>query len=162
MNSKFEIVKEEKGEKVLVRTFEEIVETAEVIYYNETHIEIPGVVIFSKENKGFVFQLMNPGTEILSVNEEDYNRMIDFLGVEEKYIVSFDTKTAPISKVRLNLKKIKENLILVRDSETLLVLNKMLLTTNEFEYQGSGMFSGRQNVFLVSKEVFETVREYIL
>lgn len=163
MINKFEIVKEhgEKGEKVFIKTFEEMVEVAELIYYNENHIEIPGIIIFSKEHKGFVFQLMNPGTEILSVTPEDYQQMIDFIKVKDKNILSFNTKTVPISKVRLNLKKIRENLMLVRDSESLLVLNKLLLTTNEFEYQGSGMFSGRENVLFVSKEILNTVRNYI-
>jgi len=162
MNNNFKVIKEGNGERILARNFEEIIETAEVIIFNENHIEIPGIVIFSKENKGFFFQLLNPGVEIFSVNEEDYEKMINLLTIEEDHIVSFETKTLPTSTARLNLSRIKDNLLLVRESDSLLVLNKILLTTNEFEFHGSGMFSGRENVFLVSEEDFSKIREYIL
>ena len=161
MTEDFEIIKSEKGETTRLRKFEEVVESAEVIYYTENHIEIPGIIIFSKEKKGFLFQVMNPGMEIFSINEEDYNKMIELLLVREKDVISFKTKTTPVATVRLNLKKIKENLILIRESKNILVLNKTLLTTNEFEFQGSGMFTGKENVFLVSKEVFDNIKDYL-
>jgi len=152
--SKFLEIKKDEKEEILVRNFEEVLKVADIVYFNENHIEIPGVVIFSKENKGIVFQLMNPGVDILQVEEEDFNNMTTLLGVEDEGVIYFDTKTVPASRVRINLQKIVDNLIMVKKTKDTIFLNNILFTTNEMEFQGSGMFSGRKNVFWVSEDIF--------
>jgi len=158
----FDLLNEVKGSSVLVNKFEDIVKNADIIYFNENHIEIPGIVVFALEKKGFAFQVMNPGLDIFIVSKEDFDRMISLLKVEEQGVVFFETKSNPISTVRVNVLKIKSKLILARVSEDTLILNKDLFTTNEFEYQGSGMFSGRKNVFFISKEMFKTIKDIII
>jgi len=158
----FETVKDEKGEKILLKNFEEAVKVSDIVYFGKDYIEIPGIVVFAKEKKGLIFQLINPGIDILYVSQEEFDSMVSYLDISEEGVVFFSTKTTPVAQVRVSLENIKNRLILMKETKDTLLLNQILFTTNEFEFQGSGMFSGRKNVFFVSKEILKSIKDYLL
>ena len=150
-----------KTGQIYLSDFEEILNNSEVIIFSETRIEIPGIVIFSKAKHCLLSQIFNPGMEILSVEPSDFEKMIESLKIKEEKLVFFDLGLKQGGTVRVNLAKIKENLVLIRKDKNLLILNNILFTSNEIEFHGTGMFTFKELSFLVEPSVLEHIENYM-
>lgn len=156
----FEKIKEEKNSTVYFETFEKSLMKTDVIIYNKDFIEFPGMLIFTRGEKGIMYQMINPGVDLFSVEAEDFDNMLTALSNSmSTSVIEFDSKTSPISTVRVNLDRVRDTLVLYKESSDTVICNKTLFTTNEFEFQGSAMFSGRKNVFWISQELLEKIKD---
>lgn len=159
----FEKIKEDKSYTIYFETFEKALGKTDIVVYNKDFIEFPGMVIFTRGEKGLMYQLINPGVDLFSVENEDFENMLVVLeNSKEETTVEFDSKTSPVSTVRVNLEKVKDSLVLYKESEKTVICNRILFTVDEFEFQGSAMFSGRKNVFWVSEEILNKIKSTMM
>ncbi len=161
MNNNFEKSFSGKTGDIYLPSFEEILNKAKVIIFSKNRIEIPGIIIFAREGKCLINQLFNPGVEILSVANLDFDKMLQSLEIEEENLMFFKLSLKQGGVVRINLNKIKEGMILVRKTEDILVINNILFTSNEAEFHGTGMFTLKELSFLLSKEDIKRIYNYI-
>ncbi len=156
----FELLKEEFGFKTYFKTFEKALELSNVVFFNKDYIEFPEMLVFARENKGKMIQLMNAGIDVFSVDNNDFELMTKFI---ENFLATntlyFKSKKLPDSSVLVNLNNIKDSLILYKVSKDTIICNNILFTTNVLEYQGSGMFSGRKNVFLIEEHILKKIKD---
>lgn len=134
---------------ILIPEFEEILEKVPVITYNETTIEIPGVVVFKDSKKGkFLTQVLNPGVEIIFVTTENFNDMINAIKATESDHLGFESRTIPRKQIVLNLAELKRRTIFIKTYDDTLSVNDYIFTNSELEFQGDGMFSAKKAYFV--------------
>lgn len=166
--SNFDIIKDEKkGVVNYVLNFEEAITKLPVVIFNSKFVEFPNMVLFTKEDQGFLsdisLMLQNPGLETLKVEPNEIEDMIKVIEKEEKNVVILNSrKLSPERKIRLNLEKLKNDLVYARDYGNTLIFNDILITSSELEFHGSGMFSGRLNVFYVLETELELIKNFLL
>ena len=119
------------------------------------------MVIFSTEDKGMIYSLLNPGVDILKTSEEDLKNMLSGLSVKELDVIFLDTYTKPAASVRLNLRLLKEQTVYLKEYENTFIANNILFTTSKIEFEGSGLFTSKNEVFLVSEEDFVRIKNYL-
>ena len=156
-----ETVKRTDTETIKIKNFEDILEKKTYIYFSGNRIEIPGILIFAKEHKGFLSQLLNPGVDIIYTKEEDFKDMIALVEKEDKNVMFLERKTLPTTKVRIQLDKLKEETILFKKEPNMLLVDNVIFTTSELEFHGTGMFTSRE-VFKVSEEEFKVIEDLFL
>lgn len=142
-----------------ILNFEEAIKKVDVINFNHENIEFPGMIIFSRE-KNLIQSILNPSTEILKVEEEEFKNMLNLVIEKNKDLVFFDKKVLPKTTSRINLKLLKEKNVFIKEYDKTLIVDKVLFTTDDTEFQGIGLFTGREQVFLVSEKELEEIREY--
>lgn len=161
----FEEFKDEKqGVKNYIMKFEEALKKVSIINFNETSIEFPNMIVFSKEEKTLLYSMLNPGVEVFKVSEEDFKEMLNTVKVklEENINIKYiDRKVSPKTTARVNLDLLKEKAVYLREYNDTFICNEILFTTSETEFHGTGMFTGRNHVFLVSTEDFVEIKNYI-
>lgn len=138
-------------EIITVVGIEDILQRASVIEYNDNMIEVPNVVMIKRKNSTSLLEkILNPGIEILDVEDEDFNKMIEMIISYQSNndVVTFDEKTKPSKYVVLNLEKLKSEKIFTRITEDSIYMNNYVFTNNEFEFHGSGMFTSKRVLFL--------------
>ena len=148
---------------LMVAPFENVLSKAISFSYNEKYIEIPGVVIFSKEgNKTFVNKILNPGIEMITVEvsffEEMYNA-IDAIRAENS-VITFKSKTLPEKVTVINLNVLKSSAIFVRVIDNSITVNDIVFTNNEAEFHGDGMFTSKK-VYFVNFEQMATIKQLL-
>lgn len=161
MNIKFDKYAKEDSISYL-KKLEDAIKLATVINYNENMIEFPGLFILSKDNNGsLISKLLNPGVEIFEVSEDAYEEMYALVNqATEGVKVLKKTKTVPITKSRINLDKMRRDSIYIKNFEGSLVVNEVLFTTSEFEFHGTGLFTARKHVYLISLEELENLKTF--
>jgi hypothetical protein len=152
----FDIISEDKASVFYLSSFEEMLDKINFVKYSDSFIEIPGIIIFSSKNDT-LRQMLNPSLDILSVSQDDLKSMIE--EIEKKNFFFMDGFLKPKGIWGLNLEKIKNELILYKESETFIIVNNMLFTIDSIEFHGS-FFGGRDNLFLVSSEELKKLKEY--
>lgn len=164
----FEVIKDDKKNITnYVLNFEEAIDKMPLVIYNNKFVEIPNIVLFSKEDQGFLsdisFMIQNPGLETLKVEGNEIEDMIKVIELKKHDVLIIESKKlSPERKIRFNLSKIKENVVYMRDYGKTFIFNDILVTCSEIEFHGSGMFSGRMNVFFVTEEELTYIKEYLL
>lgn len=98
-----ELVNSNKNWKTYFSKFEDAVKKSVLIKFNNKSVEFPNMVIFSTEDKGMVYSLLNPGVDILKTSEEDLKNMLSGLSVKELDVIFFryTYKTISICKIEL-------------------------------------------------------------
>jgi hypothetical protein len=141
---------ETKHGVLLISPFEEVIKTAMVISYNNDFIEIPGTVIFTKGNAGFLNKVLNPGVEIISIDEELFFEMKNAIIAHEtnKEIISIESKTKPTKKTLINIDILKKQAVFARIIDDSITVNDIVFTNSETEFHGDGMFTSRKVYFL--------------
>jgi len=144
------IIKEAKNEKLLLADFESILDNTITILFSEDTIEVPGVTILKREGKSTVLdKILNAELEVIEVENNSFDAMLETISVakvENKLI--FKASTSPDKTVILNLKKLKENAVFVKETETAIFVNNFIFTTDKLEYHGEGMFTSRKAFFV--------------
>lgn len=156
----YDIIEIKNGRNYILN-FEEAIKKIDVINFNHENIEFPGMIIFSRE-KNLIQSFLNPSTEILKVEEEEFKNMLNLIIEKDKELMFFDKKVLPKTTSRINLKILKEKNVFMKEYEKTLIVDKVLFTTDETEFQGIGLFTGREHVFLVSEKELEEIRNYFL
>jgi hypothetical protein len=87
--------------------------------------------------------------------------MLSGLSVKELDVIFLDTHTKPSASVRLNLRLLKEQTVYLKEYENTFIANNILFTTSKMEFEGSGLFTSKNEVFLVSEEDFVTIKNYL-
>ena len=64
-----ELINSNKNWKTYFSKFEDAVKKSVLIKFNNKSVEFPNMVIFSTEEKGMVYSLLNPGVDILKTSE---------------------------------------------------------------------------------------------
>lgn len=149
--------------RLLLSDFEGIFSAAKVMSYNKDFIEIPGVVIFTRVNSSkFINRVLNPGVEVIAIEEDLFQSMIEAITVHESDVntISFESRTRPIKKTIINIQKIKDDFIFARINEDSITINDIIFTNNEAEYLGDGMFTAKK-VYFVNFEQLATLRDII-
>ena len=59
-------------------------------------------------------------------------------------------------------KVLKEKNVFIKEYEKSLIIDKVLFTTDETEFQGIGLFTGREHVFLVSESELTEIKNYLV
>jgi len=138
--------------ELLVADFERVIKNSEIISFNENFIEVPGIVLFTKEKKktNIIQRLLNPGVEVIEVDEKLFGEMINSLKAHEseEFRISFDSKTLPVKTTIINLDQLKERAIFVRVIGDSITVNDIVFTNNEAEYHGDGMFTTKKVYFI--------------
>ncbi len=160
-NTGFDILRESEEETIYFANFEKALDLSPIVVFNEKTIEFPGMVIFSTEDGGFLTKVMNPGLEIFKVSENDFVNMLNAIKEQKERIYFIDKHTLPKATVRLNLNIIKERMIYMKELEDSVLVNDVLFTISGSEFHGSGMFTGRDNVFLLNKLTFEEIKVFL-
>jgi hypothetical protein len=141
-----------KGVKLILAAYENIFNAAPIISYNQNFIEVPGVVIFSKKKpaKGIVSRLLNPGIEIIPIEEDLFIEMQEAIKVHESEssVISFESKTKPAKTTILNLELLKRSFVFARVDKDSISVNDMVFTNSEAEFHGDGMFTSKKVYFL--------------
>lgn len=141
--------------------FELALKKIPILNFNEGSVEFPNMVIFTKEEKGKLYTFLNPGTQILKVEEDEFKSMLEAVKNEEADVITIDRGIKPETFARINLKVMKEKMIFMKEYENSFSCNETLFTTNLAEFHGAGMFTSRRHVFLVSEEEFVKIKEYL-
>jgi len=142
----------ENGEYLLVAQFDDILNKVPVLGYSDKFIEIPGILLFIKEEKANILtNILNAGTELIPVDAESFESMIKAIEAHkvENGIFSFTTKIVPTREIIISTKNIIENAVLVRVFGSSIMINDLIFTSNVAEFHGNGMFASRK-VYLLS------------
>lgn len=142
----------DKNTNIFIVDYESLFNKSVIISYNENYIEIPGVVIFSrkKEKQSLFDRILNPGIEIVSIEEEMFEQMIESIKVHEaeSYVISFDSKTKPSKTILINIEALKEAFVFAKVDNDTITINDYVFTNNEMEFHGDGMFTSRKVYFI--------------
>lgn len=134
---------------ILIPEFEEILERVPVIAYNESMIEVPGVVVFKSEKKNkFLTQVLNPGVEIIFVTTENFSDMLNAIKATESEYIGFESHIIPKKQIVLNLTELKRRAVFIKTYDDTLTVNDYVFTNSETEFQGDGMFSSKKAYFV--------------
>ena len=155
--SKFDKIIDEKDLSLHLSNFQESLDKMNVIKFSDSYIEFPDIIIFSNKNET-IRQFLNPGIDVLSIDKEDLNSMIFDIKSNLNFIF-IEGSLKPKGTLAFNLEKIKNELVLYKESKYFIIINDMLFTTDSLEFHGS-FFGGKNNLFLVSKEDFIMLKEY--
>ena len=144
-----------------IMKFELALSKIPILNFNDTSIEFPNMIIFTKEDKGILYSFLNPGTQILKVDADEFEAMLKNIKENTKDTVFIDRGVKPELTARINLKVMKEKMIFMKEYENSFSTNETLFTTNVAEFHGAGMFTSRRHVFLVSEEEFVKIKNYL-
>jgi len=153
----FDKIVEEKDLTLFLSNFQESLNKMNVIKFSDSYIEFPEIIIFSNKNET-LRQFLNPGIDILSVDKDDLNSMILDIKSNENFIF-IEGALKPKGTLAFNLEKIKNELVLYKESKYFVILNNMLFTIDSLEFHGS-FFGGKNNLFLVSKTDLTKIKDY--
>jgi len=168
INEKKKTKAEEKKEmtkinNIYIEDFEKILEKSIIIEYNDSHIEIPGVIIFVKEStKSVINRLFNPSIEILTVKDEVFNNMVEaakIFQIEGKKF-SIKSKTKPIKTIIFNIKNLESQMVFIKKEENLLIVNDYLFTTKESDFHGETIFTSRK-VYFLDEIYFNKIKDFL-
>jgi len=155
--SKFDKIIDEKDLSLHLSNFQESLDKMNVIKFSDSYIEFPDIIIFSNKNET-IRQFLNPGIDVLSIDKEDLNSMIFDIKSNLNFIF-IEGSLKPKGTLAFNLEKIKNELVLYKESKYFIIINDMLFTTDSLEFHGS-FFGGKNNLFLVSKDDLIMLKEY--
>jgi len=159
------LIKKEKDnkEEIYFLDFEEIVKKVSVIKYNKDIIVIPNICAITPEKKDSLLKrLLNSGEDFISVKEDEFKKMIDILDLisTETHILSKESRTIPKYNILINIEVLKENAIFVKSSGNVLEINGLVFTDSELDYQGFGLFTTKEPIF-VSYEEMSHIKEIL-
>ena len=143
---------------LFISNFDHILENAEIIYFNKSSVEIPGKVIYTIPTNLILKQTLNPSVIVVSVQAEELKDMIEDIQKKQNGILFFqDDQLIPKKEVRLNLLKIRKNIILLEKEEgSVKINNDLIFTTSAFVYKTEGLLFNKK-VFLLDKEDFNKI-----
>lgn len=153
----FDLIKDSEDSKIFFINFEKALDMSPIVIFNETTIEFPGMLIFSTEESGLLTRILNPGLEQFKVSDLDFANMQNALKEKKEQVYFVDKHISPKATVRLNMNIVKANMIFMKKFEQSILVNDILFTTSGSEFHGSGMFTGRDNVFLLDKLIFDEI-----
>ncbi len=152
---------EDGNVKNYIMKFEDAVKKIPILNFNETSIELPNMVILTKEDKGFFSSLLNPSVDIFKVEDAQFEEMLKVVKKEADDIVFVDRNIKPKTTSRINLERMKDKQVFFKEYENSFATNETLFTTNFSEFQGVSMFTSRRHTFLVTEEDFVKIKEYL-
>ena len=155
----YDIIEGNKGTKNYILNFEESIKKMPVINYNKDSIEFPGMLIFSKE-KNLIQSMLNPSIEIFKLEEEEFKNMLNIIIEDNEDVLLIDKKVIPKTTARVNLELLKDSNVFLKEYDKTFIVDKYLFTTDETEFKGIGLFTGREEVFLVCEEMLEDIKKY--
>jgi len=138
--------------------FNQILETAEIIYFNNSTIEIPGKVIYTIPSNLLLMQSLNPSVVVVSVPLEELEDMLSLVKEKSNGIIFFeDDQLIPKKTIRLNILNIRDRMIILeKTKDTLKIDNDLILTTSAFVYKTEGLIFNKK-IFLLNKEEFKNI-----
>lgn len=154
-----------KNIKILITDYESIFSRSPIVSYNEDYIEIPGVVLFArkKEKRSFFDRLLNPGIEIIDIEDTVFNQMLEAIKSQESesHVIVVDSIVKPTKTTLINLEALKDAFVFARVDIDSIAINEYVFTNNEFEFHGDGMFTSRK-VYLLDFENMSKLKSVIL
>lgn len=155
---------EKDGSLSYLRRIEKAIEIATVINYNENTIEFPGLFILSKNGKvSVVSKLLNPGVELFNIDSAAFEEILSLISEEKEGVRHLEKSiTLPAMKSRVNITKMLEDNIYIRDFDNSLVVDDVLFTTSEIEFHGTGLFTARKHVYLVGMSTLSDLRRIFI
>lgn len=135
---------------LLISPFEEVMKTAMVVSYNSDFIEIAGVVIFTKGKSSFLNKMLNPGIEMIAIEEEMFFELKNAVIAHgaDASVISCDSKTKPSKTNLINLDILEKEAVFVRTIDDSITVNDIVFTNSETEFHGDGMFTSKKVYFL--------------
>lgn len=154
-----------KNVKILIADYESIFSRSPIVSYNEDYIEIPGVVLFArkKEKRGFFDRILNPGLEIIDIEDIVFSQMIEAIKSQESesHVIVINSKIKPAKTTLINLNALKSSFVFARIDMDSIVINEYVFTNSEFEFHGDGMFTSRK-VYLLDFENMSKLKSVVL
>ena len=155
--STFDKIEEDKDLSLYLSNFQESLAKLNIIKFSNSYIEFPEVIIFSGTNET-LRQILNPGIDILSVETDILKEMIFDIESKEGFLF-IDGFLKPKGTIGINIEKLKNELVLYKESKHFVVINNLLFTTDSLEFHGS-FFGGKNNLFLINKNDLVKLKEY--
>jgi hypothetical protein len=141
-----------------IKNFEDLIEEINIINFNETTVEIPGVLLWTTEKKSALYQFLNPGLEIFLVSEAEIKTMLDLLSIKKENTIIIKTHLKPDMNTRITLDNIF--IYYLKITDTTIIVNNLFFTKSNIEFHGTGMFTGKINSFFIDNETFEYLKEF--
>jgi len=155
--SNYDQIDKGKDFSLSLLNFQDSLDSINIIKYSSSYIEFPDIIIFSNKNET-LRQILNPGIDILSVDEDDINLMVKDIESKEGYFI-IEGALKPKGFIGFNLDRIKDNLILYKESKYFIIVNDMLFTTDSLEFHGS-FFGGKSKLFLINKKELSYLKDF--
>ena len=147
-----------------LKKIDEALKVARVINYNENTIEFPDLFILSKNSKvSLVSKLLNPGVELFEVDDDSFDEIIDLIKKEEDGVMHLEKSVVlPAMSSRINIAKIKKENLYIKDFGNSIVIDDVLFTASEFEFHGTGLFTARKHLYLVTMPKLNSIRRMFI
>jgi len=151
---------EKDGSLSYLKKIDAALKVARVINYNKSTIEFPDLFILSKNSKvSLVSKLLNPGMELFEVDDDSFDEIVDLIEKKEDGIMHLEKSVVlPAMSSRINIAKIKSENLYIKDFENSIVIDDVLFTTSEFEFHGTGLFTARKHLYLVTMSELNSIR----
>jgi len=144
------LLRERKNETLLLSNFEDLIESAVIIHYNEDTIEIPNAVILKKGDGSFLIEkVMNASLEVINIEDHIFDAMYEAITASEvENRMIFKANLSPDFTVSVNLDRLRETAVYVKETDTAVFVNNIVFTNSKLEFHGEGMFTMR-NAYLI-------------
>ena len=142
--------------EVYLSDFEEIVNKTPIIRYNKDTIVIPNICAITIKGKdSFLKRLIHSSEDFATVDENEFQDMLKILDTikDDTYVLSKESRILPKHDILINLKVLKDNVIFVKSTENVLEVNGIVFTDSELDFQGFGLFTGKEPIFLTYEEM---------
>ena len=146
----------DKELEIYLSDFEEIVKKMPVIRYNQEIIVVPDVCAITPKGKDtFIKRLLNSSEDFVSVEKEMFDNMLETLKAieSENYILTKESRIKPKYTILINLEVLKNNVVFVKSSGNILEVNGIVFTDSELDFQGFGLFTSKEPIFVTFEEM---------
>ena len=150
------VKKTKDNEEIYLSDIEEIIKKNPIVKFSKDIIIIPNVCAITPENKdGFLKRLLNSSEDFVSVSNDKFNNMLDVIDLisQETHILIKESKTIPKYNILINLEVLKDNAFFIKSSRNILEVNGIIFTDSELDYQGFGLFTSKEPIFLTFDEM---------
>ncbi len=144
------------NEEVYLADFEDIVQKVSIIKFNKDTIVIPDICVITPKGKDtFIKRLLNSSEDFVVVDPEEFDKMLQILDViqNEKYVITKESRVIPKYTILINLNALKNNAVFIKSSRNILEVNGIVFTDSELDYQGFGLFTSKEPIFLTFDEL---------
>lgn len=151
------------AEEVLIADFSDVCKNAKIIGFNDTVIDVKGVVTFHRVgSRNKLDKLFDSPSRNVEIDETTFNTMVETLktlSVEPQNIVT-ESKTKPVQTLVINMDALKNDLMIsYQDGETI-TINNFVFTSSIMNFHGEAL-NPSQQVFYLGFDELSKLKSYV-
>ena len=151
------------AEEVLVADFSDVCKNAKIIGFNDTVIDVKGVVTFHRVgSRNKLDKLFDSPSRNVEIDETTFNTMVETLktlSVEPQNIVT-ESKTKPVQTLVINMDALKNDLMIsYQDGETI-TINNFVFTSSIMNFHVEAL-NPSQQVFYLGFDELSKLKSYV-